>query len=416
MLVTALKQIYKKLNLDAVHGANSERMPYDEQMKYLGRFRNPKDDFERSYYKYKCFCQYCYYKKSWLLLIYNLGAMLMLPFLHMKLRRGNKAELHGDQADIVLENVPRLPNDDILPDELAAEYPRVQEVTAISYLDSVLNDQAEEIYQELRSRYFLHFYFRIIVLLKLAQFSTYIERHHPAAVVFYSCEREFSGPLQSLLCEKCNAKYISFMHGDYLSALCFAFQRYSLYYIWDTSYQEMFQSLRCSFPMRLYTPEKLQSIAPETAPQDCSYFATYYFSDETREEAMKIHEIFSRFENHGLRTKVRPHPRFSNIDMLKEVFADIEIEDVEKYPLSESISQSLYIVGLNTTVLSQGYFSNKSIVIDDVSAVEKYNELDQRGYIMIKRSHMLLSELCDRINGACMEGYACLKQSFRKKG
>lgn len=409
MFVTVLKNIYKKINFNAVHGASVERMPYDKQMEYLGRFQEPRDDFERSYYKYKCFCQYCYYKKKWVLLIYNLGAMLLLPFLHMKLKHGNKAGVSGNKADIVIENVPRLPVDDILPDELVRDYPQAQEVTAINYFDSYLNNQAEEIYRELRSRYFLNFYFRIIVLLKLAQFATYIERYHPAAVAFYSCEREFSSPLQSLLCEKCNAKYISFMHGDYISTLCFAFQRYSLYYIWDKSYADMFQALKCAFPVRLYTPKKLQGLALETAPQDCRYFATYYFSDETREEAVKIHEVFHAFEARGLRTKVRPHPRFSDMDMLKAVFSDIEIENTAEYPLEGSIEQSLFIVGLNTTVLSQGFFSKKTVVIDDVSNVKKFNELEKRGYIMMKRPYIQLSALCDQPGDRYDKSYAFFK-------
>ncbi|MCI8599781.1 MAG: hypothetical protein HFJ10_15305 [Lachnospiraceae bacterium] len=393
MLVTILNKIYKKINIDAVHRMNNEKMTYDKQMEYLSKFSSPQDDFERSYYKYKCFCKYCYYKKDWMLYFYNIGAMFLLPFLHIKLKNGSRIEASENKVDIVIENVPRLPNNDILPDELLRDYKEVKEIISIRYSNSHLNYQAEEIYRELRKNYFFHFYFRIIVMLKLAQFSSYIEKYHPNAIAFYSCEREFSGPLQTLLCEKCNVKYISFMHGDYLSRLSFAFQRYSLYYIWDISYDDMFKTLKCSFPVRLYTPQKLQGLEKEISPWDCCYFATYYFSDETREEVIKIYDIFSKFEAAGLRTKIRPHPRFSDVNMLKTVFVDIEIENTSEYSLNESISQSLYIVGLNTTVLSQAYFSKKIVVIDDVSAKEKYRELNKRGYVMIKRKHVLLSEL-----------------------
>lgn len=412
MLAVTLKNIYKKINLYGVHGTENERMPYDKQMEYLSTFKNPKDDFERSYYKYKCFCQYCYYKSKWLLFVYNVGSMVLIPFLHMKLRYRNKIVPSNNKIDIVIENVPSLPNHDIIPEELLNNYSQIKEITSINHFDTYINDQAEEIYRELTRRYFFKFYFRIIVMLKLAQFSSYIEEYHPNAIAFYSCEREFSGPLQTLLCEKCNAKYISFMHGDYLSTLCFAFQRYSLYYIWDKSYHDMFKNLRCSFPVRLYSPGKLQGIAANLKERDCRYFATYYFSDETRKEAMKIHDIFGKFEAVGLRTKIRPHPRFSDIEMLKKVFSNIEVEDTSMCDLSESISRSLYIVGLNTTVLSQAYFSKKTVVIDDVSSIVKYRELDKRGYIMIKREHVLLSELSKNIYKSYDENYSFFKNNL----
>ena len=89
----------------------------------------------------------------------------------------------------------------------------------------------------------------MIIMQKLGQFSRYLECYQPEVIAFYSCEREFSGPLQSLLCERSGAKYISFMHGDYLSTLSFEIQRFSLYYVWDESYIQMFKALKGASPM-----------------------------------------------------------------------------------------------------------------------------------------------------------------------
>lgn len=410
MIISALKDIYKKINSKAVHGVDEERMPYNMQMEYLKHFSEPRDDFERSYYKYKCFCEYCYYKRKWIVVIYNIGAMLILPFVHSKLRKANRSDIQIEKVDAVIENVPRLPNVDVIPDELVNRFGSVKEINHIDYSESFLSDRAEDIYQELKRRYYFKFYFRMIVMQKLGQFSRYLECYGPEALVFYSCEREFSGPLQSLLCERCDAQYISFMHGDYLSTLSFAFQRYSSYYVWDESYKKMFDELKCASPMLLYKPKKLKGIATSIAAKKCTYFATYYFSDETREEAVKIYEIFKEFEEFGLRTKIRPHPRFSDITMLNEIFNDIEIEKPKSCVLGDSITKSLYIVGLNTTVLSEAFFSNKEIVIDDISNPEKYMQLDLRGYVMIKRPHILLSELRGKLYKQYENKYAFFKQ------
>ena len=378
-------------------------------MDYLNKFSEPQDDFERSYFKYKCFTEYCYYKRKWILAIYNLGSMVLLPFVHSKLRKANHSDNFIEKVDIVIENVPRLPNIDVMPEELLQKYRKVKEVEKIDYLESLLSDFGEEIYQELRKRYFTSFYFRMIVLQKLGQFSRYLECYHPNAIAFYSCEREFSGPLQTLLCERSGAEYISFMHGDYLSTLSFAFQRYSVYYVWDESYKEMFKVLKCSSPMPIYRPKKLKGIAKVIKEEDCDYFATYYFSDETREEAAKIKRVFDKFETYGLRTKIRPHPRFSDIAMLKKVFNNIEIEDPKSCELDDSITRSLFTIGLNTTVLSEAFFSGKKVVMDDISNNEKYRGLEERGYVMINRPHLLLSELTKGLYKEYNKNYAFYK-------
>ena len=407
MFYKLLNKIYKHFNFRAVAGAENERMPLDEQKKYFSTFGEPKDDYERSFFKFKCFREYCYYHRKWIMIFYNIGAMLILPFMRLKLRNAAKKIKKADtQYDAVFENVPRLPNTDVIPAELKEKYPNSVDVTEIHYGSGCLDDTADDICAQLRKRYFWKFYFRLIVMLKLGLFNSYLLKYSPKAIAFYSVEREFSGPLQTLLCEKEGAQYIAFMHGDYLYALCFAFQRYSMYYTWDESYNRMFESLGCSFPMKVYVPDKLKGIAENIDEHECKYFATYYFSDETRACAEKINEVFESFRQAGLRCKIRPHPRFSNIEMLSEVLANTEMENIREYSLADSITDSLFTVGLNTTVLSQAYFSGKQVVIDDISMIEQYNELEAKGYIMMRRPHIKLTELVKAAqNGEYDESY-----------
>lgn len=410
MITTSLKSVYKKINNKIVHNVGEAKMPYREQIEYLEKFPEPKDDFERSFFKYKCFCEYCYYKHKWLLFIFNLGAMFLLPVVYFKLKKGYKENSRIEKVDAVIENIPRLRNEDTIPSELLEKYHTINEIEEIDYSESFLSEDAELIYKEVKKRYYFRFYYRMIVLQKLGQFTKYLEYYNPKAVVFYSCEREFSGPLQTLLCEKYGAEYISFMHGDYLSTLSFAFQKYSVYYIWDESYKMMFEKLKCVSPMIVYRPGKMKGIATLIDEKDCTYFATYYFSDETKAEVTNIANIFKKFENQGLRTKVRPHPRFSDMKMIKEVFKDVEIENPQMCNLGDSISQSLYSIGLNTTVLSEAYFSGKKVVIDDLSNREKYEWLEKRGYIAMKRPHLLLSVLKDKIYKEYDDRYAFYKK------
>lgn len=389
-----LKTLYAKINGNVVHGTNNVTMPVDEQRAFLASFDEPKDDYERSFFKYKCFCEYCYYTRKWMIPIYNLGAMVIYPFIYARfVKKGRTRTAPIKKCDSVVENVPRLRNDDVIPAELKNNLGETVELEALDYKNGCLTEHGIEICKELRKRYFWHFYFRTIVTMKLALFNGYLMDYAPDRICFYSCEREFSGPLQTRLCEKHNAQYIAFMHGDYLYTLSFAFQKYSHYYTWDEAYNRMFESLRCDFPTTVYQPQKLNAIAQNISEQECDYFATYYFSAETRERAERIAAVFRELESHGLRCKIRAHPRFSDHAMLAEVFAGIAIEDTTTHTLAESITESLYSIGLNTTVLSQAYFSGKKVAIDDISAPELYDSLKDQGFIMMSRPHALLSEI-----------------------
>ena len=392
-----LKNLYVKLNGTALD--SGEALSVDEQRAFLASLPEPKDDYERSFLKYKCFCAYNYTGRKWMLPIYNFGAMLIYPFLYTGYKiKGRSRKTPIKQCDSVVENVPRLRNYDVIPKELQDNLGETYEIEEINYKTGCLTGAGIEICKELRKRYFWNFYFRTIVTIKLALFNGYLADYNPKRIVYYSCEKEFSGPLQTLLCEKNGAEYVVFMHGDYLYMLCLAFQKYSHYYIWDEAYDRMFKELRCQFPTTIYQPEKLSSIAKNIDEHDCEYFATYYFSAETRACAEKIAAVFREFEAKGLRCKIRAHPRFSNLPMLKEVFEGITIEDTYNYSLADSITASLYSIGLNTTVLSQAYFSGKKVAIDDISAPEQYRDLRNREYIMMNRPHALLSEVISQVN------------------
>lgn len=406
MIYKIFEGIYKKINRKVVHGVQENRMPVSEQKKFLENFPEPKDDYERSYFKYQCFFKYCYYQKNYMRFIYNIGAMFLYPFVYIILRhRGKFKEKTKLVTDAVIQNGLRVPNKDVLPDEIRKKYPNYVEIRKIGYDNIFLDSTAIEICKELSHRYFFSFYFRLIVMIKLSQFVQYIYDSNPQAIVYYSCEREFSGPLQTLLCEKQGVVFESFMHGDYVYELCFAFQRYSQYYTWDKTYNEMFKALRCKFPTTVYVPAKLKGIADAIDDHKCEYFITYYFSAESKDSAEAIHKVFLLFKEQGLRCKIRPHPRFSNTKLLEEIFHDFIIEKPEEYSLGNSISDSIYIAGLVTTVLSQAYLSGKKIVVDDVSWREKFSELKEKGYISLKRPHKLLSNLITEVKNKNFEGY-----------
>ena len=86
--------------------------------------------------------------------------MFLMPLVHSKLRRANNYAKLIEKVDAVIENVPRLPNSDVLPEDLLEKYNSVKEIELIDYEESLLSNIGEDIYREIKRRYFFHFYYR----------------------------------------------------------------------------------------------------------------------------------------------------------------------------------------------------------------------------------------------------------------
>ena len=101
----------------------------------------------------------------------------------------------------------------------------------------------------------------------------------------------------------------------------------------------------------------------------------------------------------GLKCKVRPHPRATDMAAFHQIFdgGAVETEDVRQVSLKDSVENSEYIASVCSTVLSEAYASKMKIVIDDMSSYITIDDLRDRMYINLKRPHLLLSELLRQV-------------------
>ena len=101
-----------------------------------------------------------------------------------------------------------------------------------------------------------------------------------------------------------------------------------------------------------------------------------------------------KLQRKGQKCKVRPHPRFSDLNLIKELFqGEILIEDTSKTTIEESLECSYLTIAFASTVLSQAYYSGKIIVIDNISNPKRFNQLREMKYILIDKANMLFSEV-----------------------
>lgn len=393
--IDLLKSIYASINNKQVINSEKKRPGRKEQDEFLNKFQATEDPYSNSYNKYRCVCFYHY--SLAVRLLYNAAAFigLMPMLLCFSLKHGCKPKY--DPNTIIVKMGLNIDINDIFPDELRNKY-TVKKHYA-DYSDIYLDKTARKIIANAFLRHPLSFHYILVLMIRLAAQCSIICKYNPAAVATYVCEREFSDPLLTYYSLSNGVEYHGFMHGDFMYQIDHAFLQYSCYWVWDIHYINMFKELKCAGNMKIYRPAKYMPLVNASDdPDDYEYYATYYFSGEKKTAVKILKNAFDILKIQGKKCKIRPHPRFSNNEMINEVFKDYLIEDCRQCSLEDSLKASYLTVALNSTVLSQAYHSGKKIVIDDISDPEEFNALKEKEYILLDKADFFLSQIIN-MNG-----------------
>lgn len=390
-LINLLKTIYAKFNNRQVINSEKKRPSRKEQDLLLSKLNAGEDHFNNSYNKYKCVCSYHY--NMGVLLLYNMASAILYYPLYFKLR-GKKKGAKKEKCEnlLVMKRGRGIGIDDIFPEPLREQYTVVEDF--MSYDRIYLDKESEQVLKKARKRHPLSFHYNLVLMIRMANQCRIINEYDPAMICTYVCEREFSDPVLTLYSESNGVKYHGFMHGDFMYQIDHAFMQYSCYWVWDEHYKRMFEKLKCTQPMIVYGPGKYKTIV-EAKPleTDYEYYATYYFSGETKGTIDGLKPIFDALRNCGKKCKLRPHPRFSNYEYIKQVFSEYFIENCRECSLKQSLETTFYCIAINSTVLSEAHYSGKKVVIDDMTDRNEYDKLRDKEYIMLDKADYLLSEL-----------------------
>ena len=123
---------------------------------------------------------------------------------------------------------------------------------------------------------------------------------------------------------------------------------------------------------------------------------TYYLAAQTKPQLIKIKETLSKLKTHESKICIRPHPRYSDLSVVKKVFKMFKIEDLYEVSIEESVNNTQNVVSLYSTVLFQSLLSGKSIVIDDISDNKKFEKLKELKYALLSKTPELLSNLLQK--------------------
>ena len=369
-----------------------------DQKEFAKSLKSPIDDYDRSYAKYmsRKFMDFGNGNAKWILLN-TASFLLFIPVLIIYIINSVKTIQNKQTADtIIIRNSSFKNIDDILPIEALKNYQSYIIVTACGNLNGIITKRGRKI---LKNNIFKHpfcFYLNFILLLNIGKYEELIKKYQPLAIFSYANERTPVIPLVTLLCEQMNIKHIGFMHGECYYQLDKGFFRYSDYWVWDDFYLNLFKEMYCNCPMHIYLPKKFN--VEHNSNGDPSTYLTYYDAENSEESLKRISEIFNDLNAEGKKCVIRPHPRFSNMSMIKQLFSSDMIQDGRQVDIFQSFDETLYVAAICSTVLMEAYYSGKSVVIDDITDPVRLDQIADKGYIMLEKEHLKLSSI---ITDAC---------------
>lgn len=376
-------ELLKKIHNYLAASKNSElKISKKKHLKILRSLPEPKDDFERSYNQYKAQSRLSGRVYSFLV---NIACFA--PYQMMKKRLQKKQSVSCmERVDAIFLSDGKPSN--IIPDSLFEEYGTILDEKEAT-VDEYVTEQDKDFFKGIEKRYRGSWQFRFKILLKIARYRYLMDKYRPRALIVCN-EYSFTSSILREFCQRNGVSLINVMHGEKIFNITDSFFHFDRCYVWSEFYKELFLGLRAEeTQFRIESPQSLciQKIGEPIIDY------TYYFGGEKQKEIKKIYALLSDLKRQGLQIAVRPHPRYSDIRIMRKVFTDIEIEDYKIVSIEQSLSRTKNAVSLMSTVLNQAYHSDIPVVIDDVSQPKTYKKLQEVDYIMLNIPHKKLSQL-----------------------
>ena len=358
-------------------------VPMARQKAILEGLPEPKDLLKRAYAQYRCQMML---ERPILRAGYQLAAMLLLPVYRRQLLR-RPASRKEETADAVFAfGGP----DTILPCSLRQEYPGIRQVRDFQNALFLTREDCSFL-RELARRYPTAFYFRFKCMAKLAMYRSLYETYRPKAIIV-SEEYSYTSSFLTEYCHRLGVEHINVMHGDKLYDIHDTFFCFDRCYIWDQFYRDLFCELRAEpTQFRMEMPPSMQPWDAQDVEKAVDY--TYYLQAETSQMLEKIAKSLQTLQKSGAVVAVRPPPLYSDMETVRRLFSDFEIEETAEVGIETSILRTRHVIGLYSTVLYQAHINRVPVVIDDLTAPERFAQLKSLRYIMLDKPHGLLSAL-----------------------
>lgn len=244
------------------------------------------------------------------------------------------------------------------------------------------------IFKNIIVKYPFSYYFILKNLVKIALYRYNIEKYNLSAIIVNS-EYAFTSSILTAYCRYNNIEHINCMHGEKLFCIRDSFFEFDRFYIWDEYYKTLLTSLYASKKQFIIYNLEFKL---DKNKNEIKNTVKYYLQNESEEELKIIVDNLEKLKEKNYNVIFRPHPRYTDTKLIKNITDKIEIEDND-LDIIDSINEAEYIISKFSTVLYQAHCLNKKIVIDDISNNVLYKNLSEYDYIMLNKEHITLSEL-----------------------
>lgn len=357
-------------------------VPVARQKAFLESLPEPEDLLERSYAQYRCQMMM---ERPILRVMYQAASMLLLPVYRRQLLR-RPAPQKMQAADAVFAYGSE---DTILPESLRGEFAHICQVRDFQN-ELFLTGEDCSFLRELARRYPTAFYFRFKCMAKLAMYRSLYETYRPKAIIV-SEEYSYTSSFLTEYCHRLGVEHINVMHGEKLYYIRDSFFHFDRCYIWDEYYRRLFCALRAEpTQFRVELPPSMQPWDSQGVEKAVDY--TYYLQEEVVPGVYpRIAQALKTLQSRGMVIAVRPHPRYTPPEAMR-FFQNFLLEDCS-ISIEQSILRTKCAVSLYSTVLLQASINGVEVVIDDLTAPERFAQLGSLRYIMLDKPHGLLSAL-----------------------
>ena len=363
-------------------------LPVAEQLAFLNALPEPEDDLARSYNQYRCQMRL---SSGTMRLICQLAALVLLPIYRLRLMHAPSPRAEAPRDAVFLFDG----GDSILPDTLRAEFPALCQVREYQY-GSLLKKEDMALLSTLRRRYPMAFYFRFKCMLKLAMYRYQYEVYHPKAMIV-SEEYSYTSSFLNEYCRRLGVEHINVMHGDKSLMIRDSFFHFDRCYIWNDHFAKLFLQLRAEpTQFRIELPPSMRPWDAQGVEKTVDY--TYYLQKETPQMLEKITESLQTLRKRGAVVAVRPHPVYSDMDAVRRLFSDFEIEEKNTVSVETSILRTRHVISRHSTVLFQAHINHVPIVIDDITDPRQHQQLRDLKFWGFSLPHTLLSEELCRVS------------------
>lgn len=357
-----------------------------EQELLLSTYDNPKNLTERSYFQFNIqFRVFPLYKR---MLNNFFGLFSILYFGSIALfQRKSKVKTNNKRAKRAIFPYKNYHYPDVIPTELKKEF----EIEKIDFMSGFQMGVRElKFIFHIWLQYPFQFYFLSKCFSKILFYRHIINNYSPDSIIV-SSEYSFISSIATLYCRQNQVEHINITHGEHFYFVRDSFFEFDRFYVWDNFYTELFIKLKATpsqFLVGEYPSLKMNIVRGQE-----KYNYTYYLAAEDEAQLHKIKKTLIKLDEKE-NICIRFHPRYSKRETILKVFRGFNIEDPKEISLEQSFNNTRNVVSLYSACMTQAYFNDKTVVIDDVShPQEKLTTLRESEYLIFAKPHLLASKI-----------------------